>query len=486
MGEKKTRVELGNGAYYEGEVKQKGSSNSDHSLTINGKNFVPHGFGTKVFSNGDKYVGNFKNGSMEGEGTYTWAIGCELNGNIKLLNINKDSSGYFMGNGSFSIANFGKFIGNMDVKIYNYVGLIIDFTEGVKGSFIFENGTQIDCNFKYLRISNKPIKIMSLSKSGEDITSNIAYFNIQDNYAVIGNLDYNKKFEGKCKYIFLDTGEILEGKFKEGFPNNKTVRINSKKEQSIEFWEQIKDNKVSITFKDSKYIGDTLNLKIHGKGELFYNSGDKYQGEFKNGKKHGKGVFNFLSGDKFEGDWKDDKKHGKGKLTFKNGDTLEGDWENDKENGLMIKTINGIKTVESWVNGIKQANDEINFENVEAVKQNIMFNNGDKFEGLVIHGVPNGPGKMIYPNGDKFKGFFKNGVFDGRGIFFFNDGRIIKGNWKNGKYDGYITEINPQSNLKVLTYWENGVLKIENEKEQIDKEFDYIFEDFESQSTFEM
>jgi len=37
-----------------------------------------HGFGTRVYSNGDKYVGQFEYGYMDGEGTYTFA-----NGNVE-------------------------------------------------------------------------------------------------------------------------------------------------------------------------------------------------------------------------------------------------------------------------------------------------------------------------------------------------------------------------------------------------------------------
>lgn len=36
---------------------------------------VRHGFGALTFSNGDKYIGEWKNGQKSGNGSYTWFDG---------------------------------------------------------------------------------------------------------------------------------------------------------------------------------------------------------------------------------------------------------------------------------------------------------------------------------------------------------------------------------------------------------------------------
>ena len=45
---------------------------------------------------------------------------------------------------------------------------------------------------------------------------------------------------------------------------------------------------------------------MHGKGIIYFNSGDKYDGEFKDYSKNGKGIFYFNNGDKYDGGYKDD------------------------------------------------------------------------------------------------------------------------------------------------------------------------------------
>ena len=43
-------------------------------------NFIPHGYGTFVWSNGDKYFGQWKNGKSHGNGTRVWKDGRKYDG----------------------------------------------------------------------------------------------------------------------------------------------------------------------------------------------------------------------------------------------------------------------------------------------------------------------------------------------------------------------------------------------------------------------
>ena len=36
-------------------------------------NFMKHGKGEEIFSNGDRYIGQYKEGKPDGEGKYIWA-----------------------------------------------------------------------------------------------------------------------------------------------------------------------------------------------------------------------------------------------------------------------------------------------------------------------------------------------------------------------------------------------------------------------------
>jgi hypothetical protein len=79
-------------------------------------------FGTYTFANGEKYVGEFKNGDKNGQGTYTFA-----------KSGNKYAGGYKYGKrhgqGTFIFANGNKYVG--------------DYKDGKKngqGTFTFEDG----------------------------------------------------------------------------------------------------------------------------------------------------------------------------------------------------------------------------------------------------------------------------------------------------------------------------------------------------------
>merc|ERR1711979_178204 len=63
------------------------------------------GKGTKYFKNGDKYVGNWKNGEMSGYGVYTWANGDRYEGQYKNGRRHGQGTGYFA-NGETYVGSF--------------------------------------------------------------------------------------------------------------------------------------------------------------------------------------------------------------------------------------------------------------------------------------------------------------------------------------------------------------------------------------------
>lgn len=96
-----------------------------------------------------------------------------------------------------------------------------------------------------------------------------------------------------------------------------------------------------LTFSWGYYIGEIVDQKMNGKGELTWTSthfkSNKYIGEFKNDKLWGKGVYYFTKyGYRYEGEFKNDKKWGHGILYFKNGDRFEGTFVKDMKDGEGI------------------------------------------------------------------------------------------------------------------------------------------------------
>ena len=63
----------------------------------------------------------------------------------------------------------------------------------------------------------------------------------------------------------------------------------------------------TITYDESKYIGDVSNGVPHGYGTWIHPDGVKYLGEYKNGQIHGKGTMTLTDGRRYVGEFKDGK-----------------------------------------------------------------------------------------------------------------------------------------------------------------------------------
>lgn len=101
---------------------------------------------------------------------------------------------------------------------------------------------------------------------------------------------------------------------------------------------------------DTKYEGDFVNGKYHGKGKLVWENVLTYEGDFVNGQRTGKGVEILSNGDRYEGDFVKNYKFGKGINIFKDNDVWEGEWINDKLSGYGIVRTNknDAKTINSY------------------------------------------------------------------------------------------------------------------------------------------
>ncbi len=86
----------------------------------------------------------------------------------------------------------------------------------------------------------------------------------------------------------------------------------------------------------SRYEGDMVAGRNHGRGVFEWSSGNRYKGEVANGLPHGVGVKTWVNGERYEGDWAAGKRHGYGAYTWINGNRYEGDWVEDRRNGQGI------------------------------------------------------------------------------------------------------------------------------------------------------
>jgi len=227
------------------------------------KDSLKNRHGTFTFSNGDKYVGEWKDGSKNGQGTYTYADGSKYEGEWK--------DGEKHGQGTFIYTNGDKYVG--------------EWKDGLK------NGQGINTR-------SNGSKYVGEYKDGNLHGQGIYTFEIESNWI----------YPSIEKYI----GNLNDAK---------------RHGQGI------------MTRTDgSQYIGEYEDDLFHGLGTYIFSNGAIYMGVWKNGQQHGQGTYFFPKegtleypdGAKYIGDFEDDKFHGFGKLIYTDGCEDVGEWENGK------------------------------------------------------------------------------------------------------------------------------------------------------------
>ena len=87
----------------------------------------------------------------------------------------------------------------------------------------------------------------------------------------------------------------------------------------------------TLTWTDgSKYVGEWKDSQRSGQGTKTWASGSKYVGEWKDGKRAGQGTYTWSSGNKYVGEYKDGKKHGQGTKTWASGAKYIGEYKDGK------------------------------------------------------------------------------------------------------------------------------------------------------------
>jgi len=179
-----------------------------------------HGQGTSTYANGDKYVGEYKDGRKHGNGTYTFADGRKVVGEWK--------DGKMHGQGTATSADGEKFVGE------------------------WEDG----------------------------------------------------KMHGQGTYTW-PSGSIYVGEWKDDNRNGQGIKTWHSGEKYVGEWKDGKmHGQGTLTYANGdKYVGKYKDGKEHGQGTFTYANGNKYVGEFLNGKFNGKGTLTYHDGTKKDGTW---------------------------------------------------------------------------------------------------------------------------------------------------------------------------------------
>ena len=89
---------------------------------------------------------------------------------------------------------------------------------------------------------------------------------------------------------------------------------------------------------------------------------------------------------------------------------------NENKKNLQLPT-NDINLMSNQIN---KSFDKLEINNIN--KQEIKYNNGSKYIGQVVNGLPEGKGIKYFDNGVIYEGEWRNNNKEGKGIYYYNSG----------------------------------------------------------------
>ena len=391
-----------------------------------------HGQGTYIFSSGDIYAGGFKDNQTSGQGILTRANGDRY--------VGQHEGGSSNGQGTYNYADGRRYVGEWKNDKKNgqgtfnwlngdkYVGEWQDDKQNGQGSFIRANGDKYVGGFKDNKGSGQGIatSLAGTKYFGEmkDGKKNGQGTNIwADGSKYVGEWKDNKK-NGQGSYTYTD-GKVEKGIWEDDeFQYAKTPSTTNSPVQATSLLNCPSDTNV---------------LWHNCFGTYTWSDGEKYVGEFKDGNFNGQGVYTHADGKVEEGTWKDDKLNGQGTYTWSDGDKYVGEFKDDKRTGQgTFKWSSGDIYVGQWRDDVKHGQGTYTYGSKTAWA-------GDKYVGQHKNGKRNGQGAFFFASGDQYVGEWKDGMFTGQGKKTYANGTVEEGIWKdwNFQYAKTPTKIAP-------------------------------------------
>ena len=278
------------------------------SSTKNEKEIKP---GIMIYSNGDKYIGHWKEDKRDDKlALLTYAQGGSYEGGFL-----KDK---FSGKGTRIYSGGAKYEGLWERG----------FRKDECANFILPDGRRYvgawDDEFCE---GNKGVFLDALEKViGESIW---------DEDEIIFHSAPSSEELKKTTIIYSD-GKIYDGDSLDEKENGfgEVTYLDGKKEQicfhqgKVYFYEVVCDE------EGNQYKGTLIKDLCDGFGMKIYSNGGLYQGEWKENLFHGKGTFTWPNKRQYMGEWKDGLMHGVGTMKYIDGLSYEGEWKEGEKNGF--------------------------------------------------------------------------------------------------------------------------------------------------------
>ena len=471
-----------------------------------------NGYGLSYYSNGDKYVGNWRGSTKNGWGTYIF--------NDKQIYIGELKNDMYNGWGMFAWSDGTIYIGNWRDGQMNGLGTLISpdkrqttawYSNGVATTTYSSKNNPSECVYGncqdgygvYRYSGDKPDYAVG-SFVGGDKKGKVFYMHGSGGF-YCGDWGNSREgvgtfvWESKEVYVgewkaglqsgnavdFLSTGSINMGYFEGGTFKNKGSIVPGSGNNVVN--NNVVNNNVTNNVTTSACISGNC---VDGYGTYVWKSGEKYEGYWARDKRNGQGTNNYATGSVYVGNWKDDLQHGYGTMKYQNGDKYIGYWDNHKRKGQGTYIFtNGDKYVGQWeenqYNGqgtlyyadgttksglwkndeyVGTSNNVVNTNTSGCVSGNCsdgygvyVFNTGEKYDGYWAHDKRNGQGTNYYKSGDKYTGEWKDDRCHGYGTYNYSSGDSYVGNYIEGKKSGFGTYIFKASGNKYVGQWKESM-----------------------------
>jgi len=231
-----------------------------------------NGYGIFVYKSGAKYMGDFKNGKLQGQGILHFSNGDKY--------IGQWNNQYREGQGKLIFKN-----GNV------YQGTFVKNDFHSKGILEFTNGDRYEGNF------------------------------------VEGSM------EGEGTMIYAD-GSSYEGNWQRGLRHGQGVLTKNGQTLKEGTWQEdlCMTDEQPMAIEDpivEKNLQNCNKEFCHsGRGIYRYPDGSRYIGDFKDGNPEGEGTCYYANGDQYVGQWKNHAPNGEGIYTYQSGRVMAAMWQN--------------------------------------------------------------------------------------------------------------------------------------------------------------
>ncbi len=299
------------------------------------------GQGTNYFAGGDRYEGEWLNDLRNGYGTNYYLDGTSKSGmweNDKYTGTGENNYGCISGN---CTDGYGIYTWQSGERYEGYWGY--DKTDGISkrngyGTNHFSNGAtytgtwNMDLKDGYGTYYYHPESEYK-SYIGDYILDKMTgngNFEYRNGQKYVGVL-YNNYFHGEGTMYYAD-GTTESGTWENDKLIKKSVKTGCVSGNCVNGFGTY------VSESGDKYIGTYKNSAYSGRGTYTFANGETYEGEFQSGTYNGQGTYKFNSGTKYVGEFKNGEYNGIGTVFYSDGTTKSGLWENNEYKGTGKNT----------------------------------------------------------------------------------------------------------------------------------------------------